>query len=399
MRAEQENQRALKEALTQAKQANHAKTTFLNNMSHDIRTPMNAIIGFTNIALKQDISPEVQSCLEKISESSEHLLTLINDVLDISRIESGKTTFNPVPIDLTEVTNVVLDIVNGFLSDRNIAFHIKRANHEHTYVLANTVRIREILVNILSNAVKFTDDGGSITFMTECHKTDDKHIVVTYQISDTGIGMSEDFLEHIFDEFSQEEDSARTQYKGTGLGMTITKRYVELMGGTISVESEKGKGTTFIVTLPMELTDKSHVQKQDVLIPHTNFSGLKILLAEDNDLNAEIATVQLEEYGFILTRAHDGLEAVNIFSENPPHHFDVILMDIMMPVMNGYDATKNIRALQNHPDAKTIPIIAMTANAFAEDIQASFDAGMNAHIAKPIVIEEVVNTIIKNLNQ
>ena len=399
VRAEQENQRALKDALIQAERANRAKTVFLNNMSHDIRTPMNAIIGFTNIALKQVISPEVHNCLLKISESSEHLLTLINDVLDISRIESGKTRFNPAPVDLTAVSDVVLDITRGFLSNRDIEFVVRRASLAHPYVLADAVRIREVLVNILSNAVKFTEDGGRIVFETSCRAgEDERHIVVTYRISDSGIGMSPEFLDHIFDEFSQEESSARTQYKGTGLGMAITKRYVELMGGTISVESEKGAGSSFTVELPMELTDEGSVRRQDAPVAKVNLKGVHVLLAEDNELNAEIATVQLEELGMVVTRAVDGAEAVRIFSENPPDSFDVILMDIMMPSMNGYEATRTIRAMQNRPDAGAIPIIAMTANAFAEDIQQSLKAGMNAHIAKPIAMDEVVKTIALNLN-
>ena len=399
VRAEKEKQRALQEALTQAKNASRAKTTFLNNMSHDIRTPMNAIIGFTNIALKQDISPEVRGCLDKISESSEHLLTLINDVLDISRIESGKTVFNPVPVDITAIVDVVLDITNGFLSNRDITFNVKRAVTKTPYVLADAVRIREVLVNILGNAVKFTDDGGTINFETECRPVDDRHIVITYRISDTGIGMSEEFQKHIFDEFSQEETGARTQYKGTGLGMAITKRYVELMGGTISVESQKGVGSTFTVELPLELSDEESVKKQDMPVHRTDLLGLNVLVAEDNDLNAEIAVVQLEELGMTATRAVDGKQAVEMFADNPADTFDLILMDIMMPVMNGYEATMAIRAMPDRPDGKTIPIIAMTANAFAEDVQASLDAGMNGHLAKPIVIDEVVKTIIRNINR
>ena len=400
VRAEQENQRALKDALAQAELANKAKTTFLNNMSHDIRTPMNAIMGFTNIALRQEVKPEVRGCLEKISESSEHLLTLINDVLDISRIESGKTRFSPVPVDLTEIADIVLDIAHGFLSNRNITFEVKRTKLKHSYVLADAVRIREVLVNILSNAVKFTEDGGLITFIADCSPgKDEKHIIVTYQISDTGIGMSSDFLEHIFDEFSQEESSARTQYKGTGLGMAITKRYVDLMGGTISVQSEKGKGSTFVVELPLELTNESNVKKQCIPVSKVNLNGVKILLAEDNDLNAEIATIQLENIGMTVTRVENGKEVVKLFSENSPGTFDVILMDIMMPLMNGYEAAKTIRAMKNRKDAKKIPIIAMTANAFAEDVLEALQAGMNGHIAKPIVMDEVVNTIVNNLNE
>ncbi|MGN0982851.1 MAG: ATP-binding protein [Candidatus Limivicinus sp.] len=400
VRAEQEKQRVLKEALNQAEHANRAKTTFLNNMSHDIRTPMNAIIGFTNIALKQAITPEVRDCLEKISESSEHLLTLINDVLDISRIESGKVRYNPVPVDITSVLDVVLYITHGFLANRDITFRVNRAKPDHPYVLADAVRIREVLVNILSNAVKFTGDGGSITFESLCLPgEDDRHMVVRYRIADTGIGMSPEFVEHIFDEFSQEETSARTQYKGTGLGMAITKHYVDLMGGTISVESIKGQGSTFVVELPLELTDASRVQGQDIPIAKVNLNGIRILLAEDNDLNAEIATVQMEEYGMTVTRAVNGQEAVKRFCDNPPDSFDIIFMDIMMPVMNGYEATKAIRAMADRPDSLTIPIIAMTANAFAEDVHESLNAGMNAHIAKPIVMDEVVKTIARNINR
>ena len=393
------NQR-LEDAVHTAENANRAKTTFLNNMSHDIRTPMNAIIGFTNIAMKHDPKPEVKGCLEKIGESSDHLLTLINDVLDISRIESGKIKFAPIPADIRAVTDTVLSITYGFLSNRNITFQTDLAAPETPYVLADVVRIREVLVNILSNAVKFTDDGGTITFESSyCPGVDARHIMVHYRIADTGVGMSEEFVEHIFDEFSQEESSARTLYKGTGLGMAISKRYVELMGGTIAVESRKGVGSTFTVELPLELTERCNVQKQDHPTANADLVGVKILLAEDNDLNAEIAMVQLEELGMQISRASNGNEAVRTFAENPPDTFDMILMDIMMPEMNGYEATMAIRSMQGRPDARRIPIIAMTANAFAEDVQASLDAGMNGHLSKPIVMDEVIKTIVRNLNR
>ena len=366
----------LEDAVHAAENANRAKTTFLNNMSHDIRTPMNAIIGFTNIALKQDPKPEVRNCLNKISNSSEHLLTLINDVLDISRIESGKVKFAPIPVDIRTVADTVLGIMQGFLHDRSIIFRTNLEVPEMPYVLADAVRIREVLVNILGNAVKFTEDSGSIEFETSYHPgEDDRHMMVRYRIADTGVGMTEEFAEHIFDEFSQEENSARTQYKGTGLGMAITKRYVDLMSGTICVESEKGRGSTFTVEIPLELTDGENVQKQDLPMAKTNLRGVKVLLAEDNELNAEIAMVQLEELGIQVTRAADGKEAVKIFAENPPDTFDLIFMDVMMPEMNGYEATAAIRAIKKRPDARRIPIIAMTANAFAEDVQASLDAG------------------------
>ena len=393
------NQR-LEDAFHTAENANRAKTTFLNNMSHDIRTPMNAIIGFTNIAMKHEPKPEVRGCLEKIRESSDHLLTLINDVLDISRIESGKIKFAPIGVDIVEVADTVLSIMYGFLSNRNITFHTHLAIPETRYVLADAVRIREVLVNILGNAVKFTGDGGSITFTSDyLPGADDRHMIVRYRVTDTGVGMTKEFVKHIFDEFSQEESSARTYYKGSGLGMAISKRYVDLMGGNISVESEKGKGSTFTVELPLELTEADKVQKQASPGDSTDLAGVKILMAEDNDLNAEIAMVQLEELGIHITRASDGKEALKIFASNQPGTFDIIFMDIMMPKMNGYEATKAIRALQNRPDARTIPIIAMTANAFAEDVQASLDAGMNDHLSKPIVIDEVVKTIARNLNR
>ena len=400
VKLEQETNRELNRLRMAAESANAAKSTFLNNMSHDIRTPMNAIIGFTNIALKQSPKPEIKACLDKIRDSSEHLLTLINDVLDISRIESGKIQFSPVPVDITEVADTVVNVTCGFLSDRNITFQCNLQEPETRYVLADALRIREVLVNILGNAVKFTKDGGSITFDASYHPgADEQHIVACYRVADTGVGMSEEFVEHIFDEFSQEESSARTQYKGTGLGMAITKRYVDLMGGTITVESKKGEGSTFTVELPLEVTEENRIHKQDSRSGIQDLAGVKVLMAEDNDLNAEIAVIQLEELGIQVTRVADGKEAVNLFARNPAGTFDIILMDIMMPVMDGYEATAAIRGLSNRPDALLIPIIAMTANAFAEDVQASLDAGMDGHLSKPIVIDEVVKAISGNISR
>ena len=400
VKLEQETNKELNQLRLVAESANAAKSTFLNNMSHDIRTPMNAIIGFTNIAMKQNPPPEIKNCLDKISDSSEHLLALINDVLDISRIESGKIKYIPTPVDIAEVSDSVLTIMYGYLSNRNITFQTELAKPQTRYVLTDAVRVREVLVNILGNAVKFTNDGGTVTYAVSYHPgKDDHYINVRYRIADTGIGMDEEFVDHIFEEFSQEEHGARTQYKGTGLGMAITKKYVDLMGGTISVESKKGVGSTFIVELPMEITDACEVKKTDYAVSKVDLTGLKVLLAEDNELNAEIAIVQLEEFGMQITRASDGDEVVNIFTDNPPGTFDIILMDIMMPNKNGYEATNVIRNLQNRPDGKAIPIIAMTANAFAEDVQASLDAGMNGHLSKPIVLDEVIKTIVRNLNK
>ena len=400
VKLEQETNRELNRLRAEAERANAAKSIFLSNMSHDIRTPMNAIIGFTNIALKQNPKPEVKACLDKISDSSEHLLALINDVLDISRIESGKVQYTPAPVDITEVSDSVLSIMYGYLSNRDITFQTELGQPQTRYVLTDAVRVREVLVNILGNAVKFTNDGGTVTYAVSYHPgEDDRHVNVRYRISDTGIGMSEEFVTHIFDEFSQEERGARTQYKGTGLGMAITKQYVDLMGGTISVESKKGVGSTFTVELPMEIADSCEGKKTDFAVGKVDLHGLKVLLAEDNDLNAEIAIVQLEELGMHITRAVNGEEAVRCFAENPQDTFDIILMDIMMPKMNGYEATKAIRSLDGRPDGHTIPIIAMTANAFAEDVQASLDAGMNGHLSKPIVVDEVIKTIARNLDR
>ena len=385
----------------QAQAASKAKSTFLSNMSHDIRTPMNAIIGFTNIALHQDSVPEMHNCLKKIEESSDHLLSLLNDVLDISRIESGKVEFSPVPANITAVTDSVIEIVKGMILNRELNFEVHREPLQNPYVMTEPVRIREILVNILNNAVKFTKDGGTIRFDAGSRPgADAQHIVICYRIKDTGIGMSEEFQKKLFDEFAQEENGVRTQYKGTGLGMPISKKYVELMGGTITVDSRKGVGTTFTVEIPMELTNAEKVEKTKPFVQHNDLKGIKVLLAEDNDLNAELATILLEDLGMTVTRAADGQEVVDLFTEHPAGTYDIILMDIMMPKMDGHQAAKAIRAMYaDRSDAEEIPIIALSANAFSEDVQASLDAGMNGHVSKPLNMEEVTKVIELNLNR
>ena len=385
----------------QAQAANKAKSVFLSNMSHDIRTPMNAIIGFTNIALHQDSVPEMHNCLKKIEESSDHLLALLNDVLDLSRIESGRVEFSPVPANITAVTDSVIEITNGMLLNRELNFEVHREPLQNPYVMTEPVRIREILVNILNNAVKFTKDGGSIRLDAGSRPgADAQHIVICYRVKDTGVGMSEEFQKKLFDEFAQEENGARTQYKGTGLGMAISKKYVELMGGTITVESRKGVGTTFTVEIPMELTSAEKVEKTKPLVQHNDLKGIKVLLAEDNDLNAELATLLLEDSGMTVTRAADGQEAVDLFADHPAGTYDIILMDIMMPKMDGHHAAKAIRAMYaDRPDAEEIPIIALSANAFSEDVQTSLDAGMNGHVSKPLNMEEVTKVIERNLNR
>lgn len=386
---------ALKEA-QDANAANIAKTTFLNHMSHDIRTPMNAIVGFTDIAMKRKPDKEVENCLKKIRQSSEYLMTLINDVLDISRIESGKLEYKPVPVDFRNMTDTVLSIARGYIENRDLNFCVSREELKTPYVMADELRIREVLLNIISNAVKFTKDGGTISFAAEnAPGNDDHHIIIRYRISDTGIGMSEEFQSRIFDEFSQENDGARTSYKGTGLGMAIAKKYVDLMGGKIAVSSRQGVGSTFTVEIPLRIAEQVRTEKEEKLRKDMDLHGLHVLLAEDNDLNAEIAVSLLEEQGMIVTRAADGKSALLQFCNTAPGTFDLILMDIMMPEMNGYETTKAIRNLSDRPDGKEIPIIAMTANAFAEDVQAALDAGMDDHVAKPMDMDILISAIEK----
>ena len=386
---------ALKEA-QDANAANIAKTTFLNHMSHDIRTPMNAIVGFTDIAMKRKPDKEVENCLKKIRQSSEYLMTLINDVLDISRIESGKLEYKPIPVDLRDMINTVLAIARGYTENRDLNLYVSREELKNPYVMADELRIREVLLNIISNAVKFTKDGGSISFAAEnCPGNDERHIIVRYRISDTGIGMSEEFQTRIFEEFSQENNGARTSYKGTGLGMAIARQYVDLMGGKIEVSSRQGIGSTFTVEIPLLIAEQVLTEKEEKLRKDMDLHGLHVLLAEDNDLNAEIAVALLEEQGMIVIRTVDGKSALAQFCNTAPGTFDLILMDIMMPEMNGYETTKAIRNLSDRPDGKEIPIIAMTANAFAEDVQAALNAGMDDHVAKPIDMDILISAIEK----
>ncbi len=390
---------ALKEAQN-ANAANIAKTTFLNHMSHDIRTPMNAIVGFTDIAMKRKPDKEVENCLKKIRQSSEYLMTLINDVLDISHIESGKLEYKPVPVDLRDMINTVLSIARGYIENRDLNLYVSREELKTPYVMADELRIREVLLNIISNAIKFTKDGGSISFVAEnAPGNDEHHIIVRYRISDTGIGMSEEFQTRIFDEFSQENNGARSSYKGTGLGMAIAKRYVDLMGGKIEVSSRQGVGSTFTVEIPLLIAEYVETEEKEKLKKDMDLHGLHVLLAEDNDLNAEIAIVLLEEKGMIVTRAVDGKSTLTQFCNTDPGTFDLILMDIMMPEMNGYETTKAIRNLSGRPDGKKIPIIAMTANAFAEDVQAALNAGMDDHVAKPVDMEILTSVITKYIER
>ena len=394
---EQKQKQLLMNAAEEADAANKAKSAFLLSMSHDIRTPMNAIIGFTNIALHQNMVSDIHDSLKKVQQSSNHLLSLLNDVLDFSRIESGKVTISPEPVDINQLTDNVQAIMNGLLYNRDLQFEVHRENLKNPYVLADVVRIREVLVNLLGNAVKFTKDGGEITLDISSYPgADEKHIITRYVVRDNGIGMSEEFQKKLFDPFSQEDDTnARTQYKGTGLGMAITKKYVDMMGGSIAVESKKGVGSTFTVEIPLELPEQV-IQSEQKQHLHRDLTGIHVLMAEDNDLNAELATIILEDAGMTVTRASDGKEVVDLFKNHPRGTYDLILMDIMMPNMDGHQAAKAIRALGiERSDAVTIPIIALSANAFIDDIQESLDSGMNDHISKPINIEELIDTITK----
>lgn len=394
---EQKQKQLLMNAAEEADAANKAKSAFFLSMSHDIRTPMNAIIGFTNIALHQNMVSDIHDSLKKVQQSSNHLLSLLNDVLDFSRIESGKVTISPEPVDITQLTDNVQAIMNGLLYNRDLQFEVHRESLKNPYVLADVVRIREVLVNLLGNAVKFTKDGGEITLDISSYPgADEKHIITRYVVRDNGIGMSEEFQKKLFDPFSQEDDAnARTLYKGTGLGMAITKKYVDMMGGSIAVESKKGVGATFTVEIPLELPEQV-IQSEQKQRLHRDLTGIHVLMAEDNDLNAELATIMLEDAGMIVTRASDGKEVVDLFKNNPRGTYDLILMDIMMPNMDGHQAAKAIRALGiERSDAVTIPIIALSANAFIDDIQESLDSGMNDHISKPINIEELIDTITK----
>ena len=389
--------RELQEALEQANVASAAKSRFISSMSHDIRTPMNAIMGYTVIALTKEPKPDVKDCLKKINNSANHLLTLINDVLEISRIESGKMTANPTRTNLPAMLDEVVDIAQGFIANRKLELKVNRAKVAIPDVLVDEIRVREVLINVLGNAVKYTKDGGTITFSTEMRKGNtSSDIVVIFTVADTGIGMSKDFQAHMFDNFTQENTDARTQYNGTGLGLAISKKYVDLLGGTITVDSKKNIGTTFTIEIPMTLTTTKPLNSEEPA--NSDISGLHILLVEDNELNAEIAQTLLETAGAKTTVAHNGEQALEVFQNHAPKTFDAVLMDVMMPVMDGLTATRAIRNL-DRPDAKTIPIIAMTANAFAEDVEKCIAAGMDAHIAKPVEIETIKRVICKYVSK
>ena len=397
--AEQEKaNEQLQAAAEQAEAASRAKTEFLSHMSHDIRTPINGIMGMTGIALKNIGNEErVLDCLQKIDGSSQHLLSLVNDVLDMSRIESGKTTMNRESFNLRQCLENCASIISGQLVDRDVELIRDFDGITAPGVIGDELHLRQIFINILGNSVKFTPDGGSITFRAREEGDENGKRIFAFEMSDTGIGMSKEFLPKLFEAFSQEAGGSRTTYKGTGLGMAITKSFVDLMGGTVEVESELNRGTKFLVKIPMEV-DTAVKETEDASEDTEALRGKKVLLAEDNELNAEIAQEILEDVGVESVWAADGREAVRLFEESKPGEFDAVLMDLMMPEMNGYEATGAIRALKR-ADAAAIPIIALSANAYEEDIQKSKAAGMNAHVAKPMqpetVYKELLRCIIK----
>ena len=391
-------------ALKKAEDASLAKTRFLNNMSHDIRTPMNAILGYAQIMedeLNRKEMPEVSEHLEKLQQSGNLLLSIINNVLDMARIESGRMELDENYCRIEDVWKSLFAVFDENAMKKNIALHYAM-NVEHEHVLTDVTKVKEILVNILSNAIKYTPAGGSVMVDVDELPCDESgYMIVKIRVSDTGIGMSQDYQTKIFEAFTREQNTTKSKIAGTGLGMSIVKKYVDLLGGTINVESELGKGSTFTVTLKHRIADESYYVKKHIEEPGTGseiLEGRNILLAEDNDLNAEIAEAILERAGLKTERVEDGIQCVNRIMEMPVGTYDMILMDIQMPKMDGYKATQAIRNLPDR-DKACIPIIAMTANAFVEDKRDAIAAGMNGHIAKPIQVDKLLSMLAEVIRQ
>ena len=391
-------------ALKKAEDASLAKTRFLNNMSHDIRTPMNAILGYAQLMeeeLKEKDLPETSDHLEKLQQSGNLLLSIINNVLDMARIESGKMEIDENYGRIEDIRQTLFEIFGDEAKKKNIALHYT-INVEHEHILTDTTKVKEIFVNILNNAIKYTPSGGSVMINIDELVCDEPgYMMVRTRVSDTGIGMSQDYLTKIFDAFTRERNTTKSKITGSGLGMSIVKRYVDLLGGTIDVESEPGKGSTFTVTLKHRIADESYyVKKHDEGSGTASkiLEGKNILLAEDNDLNAEIAEAILERAGLKTERVEDGIQCVNKITKMPVGTYDMILMDIQMPRMDGYKATQAIRHLPDK-DKACIPIVAMTANAFEEDKRDAVAAGMNGHIAKPIQIDKLLSMLAEVLRQ
>ncbi len=388
----------LRLAVAQADQANAAKTSFLSRMSHDIRTPLNGILGLLQIdAAHPDNTALLNANREKMRVAADHLLSLINDVLQMSKLESGEIVLAHEALDLDRLAVDVLTIVEQRAAGAGITLeHDPRSDPvDYPYVYGSPLHLRQIFLNIYTNCVKYNQPGGRISTLFQCLDHEKDTVTYRWTITDTGIGMSEEFLQHIFDPFTQESTDARSVYQGTGLGMTIVKSLIEKMNGTIAVTSTVGVGSTFLLTIPFEIAEPPAEPPQPAVADAAaDLHGLHLLLAEDNALNAEIAELLLADAGAKVTHVGNGQEAVSRFRHSPPGTFDAILMDIMMPVMDGLAATRAIRAL-DRPDAKTIPILAMTANAFDEDAQACLSAGMNAHLSKPLQMQKVKQAILE----
>ena len=386
-------------AAKKAEAANEAKTEFLQRMSHDIRTPINGICGMIDVAdhYAEDMEKQTE-CRAKIKEASHLLLELINEVLDMSKLESDEVVLEEIPFNLNSISEEILGVIEHMAAEQNIRIIWEEKEVTHWNLIGSPVHVKRILMNILSNAVKYNKENGYVYI--SCREIPSKQTAMTtleFVCRDTGIGMAEAFQKRIFEPFAQEHAGSRTKFAGTGLGMPITKKLVEKMGGTISFESKEGTGTTFVIRIPFQIDADMKVRTEAEEKTETSIQGLHVLLAEDNELNMEIAEFVLQNEGTVVTKAWNGQEAVEIFRKSRPGEFDVILMDIMMPVMNGYEAAKMIRSLDRE-DAKVIPIIAMTANAFTEDKMRAKEAGMDEHIAKPVdgkLLVKVINELVK----
>lgn len=397
---EQEYQRNLLKAAEKAEAANQAKTEFLQRMSHDIRTPINGIRGMVDVGdYYYDDLKKQSECRNKIREASNILLELVNEVLDMSKLESGEIFLEEKPFNIDEVIQEVCDVVDQLAKERKIQVDMDLGPIQHMNLVGSAMHLKRLLMNVLSNAVKYNKDHGSIHL--SCHELPSDQMgtaAFEFICEDSGIGMSEDFQKHIYEPFTQEKKGGASKFGGTGLGMPITKKLVEKMGGNITFESESGIGTTFTITIPFKINAEVEQCEDTQELSLHALDGFNILLVEDNELNMEIAEFSLQNAGAKITKAWNGQEAVEIFQASSIGDFDVILMDVMMPVMDGYEATKNIRSLSRE-DAKTIPIIAMTANAFSEDKIKAEEAGMNEHIAKPINMKLLLRIVSKLVNQ
>ena len=386
-------------AAKKAEAANEAKTEFLQRMSHDIRTPINGICGMINVADHYADNMEKQTeCRAKIKKTSHLLLELINEVLDMSKLESDEVVLEEIPFNLNSIFEEILGVIEHMAAEQNIRIIWEEKEVTHWNLIGSPVHVKRILMNILSNAVKYNKENGYVYI--SCREIPSKQTAMTtleFVCRDTGIGMTEAFQKRIFEPFAQEHAGSRTKFAGTGLGMPITKKLVEKMGGTISFESKESAGTTFVIRIPFQIDADMKDRNETEEKTETSIQGLHVLLTEDNELNMEIAEFVLQNEGAVVTKAWNGQKAVDIFRKNRPGEFDVILMDIMMPVMNGYEAAKMIRSLDRE-DAKVIPIIAMTANAFTEDKMRAKEAGMDEHIAKPVdgkLLVKVINELVK----